>query len=238
MKAILLAAGRGSRLKPYTDQTPKSLLPIGKTTLIYRTVHILHQLEITDISIVVGYHKEKFFKAFPSGIKFYLNENYLDTDQAGSLFQARKELNDDLLIIAADLFCPAKVFGDIIQNRSPICLAIDKKRFFFNDTIEKIFLKDGKILQIGKTTVPNDIANAEFLGITRLNRKKCPQFLKKLGDFLKSDLKTQILHLLQQFIDEGEEIDYVNCSQQWYEIDNLATLKKARELFDANVYRE
>lgn len=236
MKAIILAAGRGNRLKPLTDKTPKSLLPLGNTTLIHRSVQILKQTGINDISIVTGYLKEKLFQAFPSGIKFYVNEHYDQTDQAGSLFQAKNEfLGDDVLIITADLFCPASVYAEIIQNFSPICLAIEKKETLFDDAIEKVYLESERISQIGKTNVSNSKANGEFLGMTKIARHKCSRWLKKLQELLLQNAKLQIVQFLQHLLDEGERIDYIEVRDPWCEVDDLATLEKARNLLKTNV---
>ncbi len=235
MKAIILAAGRGSRLRPFTDETPKSLLPLGDTTLIRRNVQILRRLGIHDISIVVGYLKQKFFQAFPSGVKFYVNDRYDQTDQAGSLFQARTELTEDVLIITADLFCPHWIYAELLSNSSPFCLAIEKRKIRFDNTMEKVYLKDGQIVQIGRTNVPNTTASGEFLGMTKINRPQCPSFLEKLEQLLEQNLKLQIVHVLQRLLDEGELINYIECRDPWCEVDDLAGLNKARTLLETNV---
>lgn len=233
MKAILLAAGRGSRLKPYTDTVPKSLLPIGDTSLIERTVGILQKAGVSDISIVVGYLKEAFFRTFPTGIKFYVNEDYLNTDQGGSLIRAKTEMNDDLLVIAADLLCPEGVFRDAIKHDAPICVAIDLKDRPFDDVTEKIVLKNGKIRMVGKTNVPNELANGEFLGMTKLSRKIAPLFTETLEQSLATNKKTQIVQVIQKLIDGGEDVAYVQCVDPWCEMDDPDVMKRAGEILSS-----
>lgn len=233
MKAILLAAGRGSRLKPFTDTTPKSLLQIGNTSLIERMVGILRKTGIDDISIVVGYLKESFFRTFPSGVKFYVNDDYLNTDQGGSLLKAKAEMNDNLLLIAADLLCPESVYRAAIENDSPICLAIDIREDCYDDTIEKIILENGKIRMVGKTNVPNDRANGEFLGMTKLSRKMAPVFAEVLEQSLAQNKKTQVVQIIQKLIDRGEEVAYVRCVEPWCEVDDPDIMERAGKILSS-----
>ena len=230
MRAIILAAGQGSRLKPYTNHLPKSLLPIGNTTLIHRNVKLLKEVGISEIALVVGYLKEKFFSAFPSGVKFYVNENYRETDQAGSLLKACQELCDDVLILTADLCCSQRVVRDISQSEMSICVAIEKRKELFDDMMEKIFIRDNKIVLIGKINVSNEVANGEFLGITKLKKEMCHLFVEKLEKSLQQYQKTQIVQILQQFLDEEKGIGYVACCEPWCEVDDLKGLEKAKEI--------
>ncbi|MBI4125593.1 MAG: NTP transferase domain-containing protein [Deltaproteobacteria bacterium] len=231
MKAILLTAGQGSRLLPYTQSMPKHLLPLGSTTIIHRTIKILRDIGIQDIAMVVGYLKEKFYEAFPKDIQFYTNEAYPVTDQAASLAKAVEKLEDDFLVIAGDLFCPRKVFVQILEKPHPICLAIEKRKGPFNDVTEKVCTRGESIFKIGKLNVLNGEANGEFLGLTKVRKEKASFFLRHLKAALLENPRSAIIHVHQKIIDAGCPLPYIHCGDSWCEIDEPATWKKAKEIF-------
>lgn len=231
MKAILLAAGAGRRLMPYTKSTPKHLLSLGSTTIIHRTVDILRNLGIEDISIVVGHLKEKYYEAFPKGIRFYTNEDYETTDQAASLLRAAEKLEGNFLVIAGDLFCPRKVYTEILNHPDSVCLAIEKRGKRFDDVTEKVLVRGERILKIGKLNVSNEEANGEFFGLTKVRGERAGFFLQNLQASLLESPKSAIIHVHQRMIQKGQPISYVHCGDPWYEIDELPTWERAKSIF-------
>lgn len=230
MKAVILAAGRGSRLKPFTDTLPKSLLPLGTTTLVHRTVGILRDLGVDDVTIVIGYMKHKFRDAFPEGVRFETNEYYDRTDQAASLLEASKAFDDDVLVVTGDLFCTPRVFADIIDAPSPVCVAVDRTQKPFDDTIEKVRFEDERIVRIGKVNVGNAEANGEFLGMTMFRREECGDALLRIQRAVGHNSRSALIHVHQDFIDQGRELGYVEVCDEWCEVDDLESMEKARRL--------
>ena len=104
MKAIILAAGKGSRMGKLTQNIPKPLITVNGRTIIERQLSILKQNGILDVIIVTGPHNEKFnFEK----IVYIDDKNFLKHDQLGSLMIAKKEIDGDVIIL----------FGDIIFER-------------------------------------------------------------------------------------------------------------------------
>lgn len=233
MKAIILAAGRGSRLQPHTDAWPKALLPLGDTTLVHRTIGILRGQGIVDISLVVGYLKDRFFEAFPRGVRFYVNDDYDATDQAASLLAARAEFTDDVLVVTGDLLCAPGVYSEMLRDRSPVAVAIDRKARVFDDTIEKVLFEDGHIARIGKLNVRNDEANGEFMGMTMFRAEAGPTTLQQLDALVRRDRRSALIHLHQDRIDAGHRLGYVECQGEWCEVDDIESLEKARRILAA-----
>ena len=118
MKAIILAAGLGTRLGKYTKNLPKCMLIFNEKPIIEWQVQTLRKAGITDITVVKGHMSEKI--NLP-GVKNYVNENYAQTNMVETLFTAVKELNDDVLICYDDFSKHAKVYRQIslIQGRVP-----------------------------------------------------------------------------------------------------------------------
>jgi choline kinase len=231
MKAVILAAGRGSRLRPYTDDLPKALIPIGGTTLAHRTVAILRSLGITDVTIVVGHLKEKFARAFRDEIvRFEVNDHFDTTDQAASLLMARAAFDDDLLVVTGDLCCPPQVFEEIVHEGSPVCIAVDRTPRDFDDTIEKVRFEGERVVRIGKLNVGNAEANGEFMGLTKFRRDATAAALGRIERAVVRNARSALIHVHQDFIDGGSELGYVEARGEWCEVDDEPSLAQARRL--------
>ena len=106
MKAIILAGGKGTRLRPLTYKIPKALLPINGKTLTEHLFDLLKRHDITDIFISIGYLSEKIKKYFKDGKGFGVNIKYLEENEplgtAGPLKLAKNELTESFLVSNGD----------------------------------------------------------------------------------------------------------------------------------------
>ena len=100
MKAIIIAAGRGKRMKDLTANSPKCLLEIDGKTIIQNALDHLRSLGVNDIAVVKGYLQDKI--CLPD-LTYYINDNYLQNNILTSLFYAEKELNDEVIILYSDI---------------------------------------------------------------------------------------------------------------------------------------
>ncbi|WP_088188559.1 NTP transferase domain-containing protein [Desulfosporosinus sp. FKA] len=99
MKAIILAAGHGTRLKKYTENLPKGMLAFFGKALIERQIELYKRAGIDDIIIVRGYAADKIDY---NCVRYYLNENFATTNMVESLMTARSEFNDDISVAVDD----------------------------------------------------------------------------------------------------------------------------------------
>lgn len=181
MKAILLAAGRGTRISRYIQDKPKCMVSIGDTTLIEYTIDLFRRNGIEDISMVLGYEHNKIRDLLEGkGIKLYYNPFYDVTNSIASLWFAKDELTDeDVLIMNADVFMEQSVLDIVLQEKkSPVLFSDDSKienadyKFYYENDILK---KYGKGLTIEETT-------GEYVGIAKLRADFIPTFLDKLEE--------------------------------------------------------
>ena len=122
MKAIVIAAGEGSRMGKLTQNIPKPLVKINGKSIIERQLSILKQNDILDIIIIMGPHHEKFnFEK----IRYVRDENFLEHDQLGSLISAKKEIDGDVIILFADIIFENTVLAKILESKSDISIAVD-----------------------------------------------------------------------------------------------------------------
>ncbi|MCG7496850.1 phosphocholine cytidylyltransferase family protein [Vibrio sp. Of7-15] len=186
MKAILMAAGVGSRISRHIDGKPKCLLEVNGQTLIERTCQLLRKFGVEDISVVVGYKSELIIDQLDENIKFYKNPFYRVTNSIASLWFARKELDTkvDVIILNADLFFEEKALSRLIDNKNKSnnsILLADSSRIIdadyrFNYEGNHL-LKYGKDLSIEETT-------GEYVGVGLLSGSMINSFKESLIDLV------------------------------------------------------
>src|SRR3989338_8501899 len=122
MKAIILAAGMGTRLGKYTKDLPKGMLNFNGKSLIERQVETLRSCGISDIVIVKGYMPDKIKI---KGIKYYENKDFSNTNMVETLFAAEKEMDDDLLVCYSDIIYQKSVLNEVIDSGADIGVTVD-----------------------------------------------------------------------------------------------------------------
>ena len=122
MKAFILAAGVSRRLYPYTYDTPKCLLKVGNKPIIDYQMEAIKSLGITEISIVLGYHREMLIEYLRDNFSsfnynFIVNHHYFETNTAFSLYTGKEFLNDDLILMNADVVYPKGLLRKLINSK-------------------------------------------------------------------------------------------------------------------------
>src|SRR5713226_8498251 len=126
MKAIILAAGQGTRLLPLTEHRPKCMVEIAGKPLLYRQLEVLRNCGVTNIGLVAGY-KAQSIDAL--GVHIFRNADYMSTNMVASLFCASEWLDgsEDILICYGDIVYEARVLQTLLAWQSgPLALTIDK----------------------------------------------------------------------------------------------------------------
>ena len=221
MKAILLAAGRGTRISRMVEAIPKSTLPISGKPLIRRTVEMLIGRGIEPV-VCVGYQKEKIYEAL-EGLKviYYENPFFDITNSIASLWFAKDELQgEDILILNADVYFSKKILEIILQDKWDNVLAIDKTRtevgdYFFATNDSGCIHKYGKEL-------PLEERSCEYVGIAKITKEFLPTFKERMCHMV-DEQKHQCWweNVLYSFTDSAEkEIHTVDVDGIfWAEID-------------------
>lgn len=182
MKVIILAAGKGTRISRMVQAVPKSTLPIAGVPLIKLTVDVLLKRGM-DISVCVGYQHNKIrdvLKGMP--IKYYYNPFFDVTNSIGSLWMAQEELDDDVLIINADVFFSEAILDMVLEDPHEVVMMVDKTRtktgdYFFSTT------DNGCIRAYGKD-LPLQQRKCEYVGIAKLKMEFVPIFRKRLNELI------------------------------------------------------
>ena len=252
MKAIILAAGKGERLRPLTNNMPKCMVKLFDKTILENQIDTFHSCGITDIIIVTGYCSESI--RIPN-IKYYKNENFDSTNMIESLFCAKSELDENVIISYGDIIFEGKNLDLLINSKEDISVVIDKKwkEYWFtrmDDPIKDVeSLKldsNGYITNIGNPVKNIDEIEGQYIGLMKFQNeglKIMKEFYKKTREQAKetginplnpdiSFKKSYITDFLRGLIDEGQKIKAIPIEKGWLELDTYQDYKIYKEMFD------
>lgn len=248
MKAVILAAGCATRLRPYSDDTPKTLLPIGGVPILRRTITSLLRAGFDQFVIGTGYLEHMVHDAvaswFPGlDVTFVSNPDFRTTNNAYSLLLAREHVeNDGFILLDGDVVFDLGVVEELVE-RGPDCLAVRSVGEIGLEEVKVTADIEDRVLAIGKH-VPVRSAMGESVGIELFSAASS----KKLFAALHARVREQNLvneyyeASFQQIIDDGVTLYGVDIGSMYAtEIDTLADLMAAearlsqRPAFDVGI---
>jgi choline kinase len=173
MKAVILAAGVGERLHPWTENHPKSLLKFGEETLLARHLRQLVRIGVEDITIVVGYLAEQIETVVsgidcPAPVSFQLNPDYRAGSALSLLTAAPIFENHPTLIMDADLLVSGAIFDRLVQNPAANCLLVDDSLIDTGEEV-KVVVQNGRVRELGKKVNGYGQILGEGVGIYKLS---------------------------------------------------------------------
>ncbi|REK69577.1 NTP transferase domain-containing protein [Paenibacillus paeoniae] len=177
-KAILMAAGRGTRISREIDGNCKCTLDIGGTTLIRHTVQMLLDHGI-EVHIVVGYNKELIINALKGlPVNYHVNYFYLVTNSLSSLWFAKEQLHGDSIILGnADVFWEKNLLPLLLEDPRDCVMLCDSSRVEQGDYLFRV--ENGAVREFGKGLDKN-IANCEYVGLAKIQGPFIREFKSEL----------------------------------------------------------
>ncbi|MBM2616996.1 phosphocholine cytidylyltransferase family protein [Actinoplanes sp. LDG1-06] len=237
MIGLILAAGAGRRLRPYTDTLPKALVPVdGETTIMDISLRNLAAAGLTDVTIVVGYCAgavEERQAGFESkyGVKISLvhNDKAEEWNNAYSLWLARDHFAQGALMVNGDTVHPVSVEETLLAQRGPsILLAIDNVKKLADEEMKTIFNEDGQLTSITKLMDPAD-AFGEYIGANIIEGAIAAELADSLKATWERDPNLYYEDGFQEFANRGGEVRAATIGEvDWVEVDNHDDLAKAR----------
>jgi choline kinase len=241
MIGLVLAAGTGRRLRPYTDTLPKALVPIdAETTVLDLTLANYAAVGITDVAIVVGYaaaaiqsRVEGFQERYGVQLELVHNDKAETWNNAYSLWCARDLLGGGVMLANGDTVHPVSVQQALLDARGgdrSIILALDTEKSLAEEEMKVICSASGGVERITKLMDPST-ATGEYIGVTLLE----PSAAVVLADALKAtwerDPNLYYEDGYQLLVDQGHRIDVAGIGKvDWVEIDNHDDLARARTI--------
>ncbi len=247
-RAIILAAGQGTRLRPYTDNIPKCMVEVAGRPMLHWQLDVLEQAGVEEIVAVTGYQEEVIDD--PRVTKVY-NPEYDSTNMIYSLMCAEKYMEGNLLIAYGDIVYSGRVLEELMNDPNEIVIASDEaweeywsERFEDPLSDAETFRKgeDGCVRSLGKTPRSSEEVEGQYTGLTKLgpngcerirevyrqcnSRPECKQNAWDSGRPLRNAYMTDLLNYLAG---QGE-LFYRPIHRGWVEVDDPDDLKLANRV--------
>jgi choline kinase len=257
LKAIILAAGEGKRLRPLTNNTPKCLVNLFGKSLLQWQIETFRSCQIDDISVVTGYRSELI--NLPR-LKIFQNKKFETTNMVESLFCASQELSEQTIVSYGDIIFEKKVLDKLIQSKADFSVIVDKnwKRYWeirfdnpLNDAESLKIDTDDNITSIGKKTQKIDEIEGQYIGLMKFQNtglEKIKKFYEKIKSQstnnsnpinpLVSFQQSFMTDFLQGLINDGCKLKAVEIENGWLELDTINDYNKYTELYSKNKLSE
>lgn len=237
MKAIILAAGQGTRLKKYTENLPKGMLSFMGKTIIEWQIEMYKKCGIEEIIVVRGFAADKIQYA---GVKYYTNEQYADTNMVESLMCAEEEFNDDIILSYSDILFEEQMLKEMMKSTADFAVAVDddwkaywQKRYgkIDFDTESLSLDDDGYITELGLESPEVESIDARYIGLLKFSEAGLAHIKSIMKEAYlnyedepwqqsgKPVRKAYMTDLLQEVIESGKQVKAERFHNGWIEFD-------------------
>ena len=241
MKVVILAAGQGTRLRPYTDKIPKCMVNVGGKPLLY------HQLD-TMQNCKIPFDKIDAFNRFK--IKVFKNSQYDSTNMVSTLFCAREFIrpDEDLIISYGDIIYEPKVLNSLLECNAEICISADKKwerlwQLRMDDPLldAETFVMDKNffIQELGKKPKSYDQVQAQYIGLIKVRGDQIKKFIDiydTMDRGMQYDGKNYenmfMTSFIQHLINMKWNVKACLIENSWLEVDTVKDLDTYNSMFD------
>jgi choline kinase len=232
MKAVILAGGIGSRLRPLTERTPKCLLKVGGITLLDRQLSVLNGLGITAIAIVTGHEAQKIIDHVQGrGVTIIHNPDFETTNNAYSLWLARDFVSEDkdgFIVCNSDLIFTPNMLRSLLESPVADGMIVDDAAVDMTSDMVKVQLKEGDRIYEMSKQLDTSLASAEAVGPVLFSQKGGAQFMTHIDKAIGSgDRKNWFFYTLSQFAKYYPFHAVRNKGHMWAEIDTVQDLQDA-----------
>jgi choline kinase len=237
IKAIILAAGEGTRLRPYTLEKPKCLVEVDNKSLLDRQLSVLSSSGVTSIVIIGGYKAEMLQR---DGIDLKINPRYAETNMVWTLFCAEGELEGDVIISYGDIVYSQEVLQSLLASDADIAVAIDlewesywraRNEEPLDDAETLKMHPDGRIYEIGNKPKSLGEIEGQYMGLIKVTQEgvnglksvfqKAHDAEGLLGKPVENAYMTD---LLQAMINANYSVQSVPVKAGWVEVDTVSDL--------------
>jgi choline kinase len=240
LKALILAAGQGTRLRPFTDDRPKCLVELAGRPLLARQVSTLRSVGITDITVVSGYRADQIAAA---GYASCVNPRFASTNMVSTLFCAEHLMDEtqDLLICYGDIIYEKRVLAALTQVDAPVALVIDSqwRRYWslrldnpLSDAETLRLGPGGRLLELGKKPKSYADIEGQYIGLIKIRADQVAALKQIYHAMDKSALydgkdfdNMYMTSFIQYQIDQGWDVRVAPTENGWLEVDSVSDLE-------------
>jgi len=240
MIGMVLAAGAGRRLRPYTDTLPKALVPVdGDTTILDIALRNLAAVDLRDVVLVVGYQaqavqerKEAFERRYGVDLTLVHNDRAEEWNNAYSFWLAREHIADGVLMVNGDTVHPVSVEETLLSSRGPgVLLALDTMKPLAEEEMKVSLGADGTVQRITKQMDPAQ-AYGEYIGATLVEASAVAPLADALEATWRRDPDLYYEDGYQEMVDRGQQVHVtaIEPDAAWVEVDDHRDLEIARKI--------
>jgi len=239
---LVLAAGQGQRLRPYTDTLPKTLIPVdGELTILDVILRNMAKVDITEVALVAGYAADALVSRVPDlsarhGVEITIVHNdRFDRNNAYSLWLARDVYADGALLVNGDTVHPVEVEQVLLSaplgGPDPdLVLALDVTKQLTDEAMKVTLDAAGNVERITKQ-MPVASARGEYIGATLIGAGVAADLALALEETWQRDPNLYYEDGYQALVDKGVPVGVAPLPPlEWVEVDNHDDLALAREL--------
>lgn len=239
-RAIILAAGTGSRLRPLTDTRPKCLVSLLGRPLLDRQLEVLQGAGVNDLTVVAGYKEEAIVR---NSLKKVVNPDYERSNMVSSLLAARDLFDgtSDILVCYGDIVYEPRVLQAVMSGSHAISVAIDRGWFDLwkvrmedplADAETLKIAPDGRIAELGRKPKSISDIQGQYIGLFKISRAVQREILS-IYDALDPDgpydgrnrANMFMTSFIQLLIDRGIDVGPAWIGHGWLEVDSVEDLK-------------
>jgi len=235
MKAVILAAGQGTRIRSVHGEHPKCLIEVDETTILDHQLDALSMAGINDVAIVVGYEKEQVVAhirdkrlSYDQRIHFIQNPAFAITNNIYSLWLATDWLRgDSFIVLNADVIFDPDILNSAVEPYAPISMIVDP---LWREETMKVIIEDGRVTRMSKKISQEEFSGT-YIGITVFSKSIQDRFFHKLDSLIAAERVNDFFNVaVQELADEGVHIGYTSTDGlAWAEIDDPLDLAFAHQ---------
>jgi choline kinase len=188
MRAVILAAGRGSRLNGVAGDGPKALVRVGALTLLERQIRALRRVGVHDITLVVGCGADQIRRQCGGSVRYIENPRFAETNSLYSLWLARGELAAGCVVLNCDVLFHTQLLEDLLTARHDAALMLAYRQAVdapLGDEEMKVQVRGGRVVAMSKAMDPAD-ADGENVGLLRFDAPVVPMLVECLDGIVEA----------------------------------------------------
>lgn len=236
MKMVVLCAGEGKRLRPYTSYLPKCMVPYRGKPLLHYTLDAARECRVDDVVLFSGYLADRIVAPLARAV---WNPEYATTNMVYTLFRAEDELDCDLVVSYGDIVYTPAVLKAILESAEPISVAVDQDWKSLWQLRMEDPLQDAESLRMDENNYIKDIGKkprsyedveGQYIGLVKISKGVLPElveFYRSLETELEEEIHRNLFmtSFLQLVVDRLMPVKAVLVDGGWFEIDTPDDLK-------------
>ena len=234
MKAVILAAGQGTRIRSVHGEHPKCLIEVDNTTILDHQLDALSMVGINDVAIVIGYEKEQIINHVMSRklsdiqrIHFIENPAFAITNNIYSLWLALEWVHgDSFIVLNADVIFDPEILDVAVRPHAPISMIVDP---LWRDETMKVVILDDHVIRMSKN-ISREEFSGTYIGITVFSKAIQDRFFRKMEDVIAAGRVNEFFNVVvSELANEGVPVGYTSTDGlPWAEIDDPVDLTFAQ----------